>query len=75
MLKEATFFLCIQLIIGLIVVIHFNIKTIFFSFLNNTFVVIYPLMKRIMNYPQFFLGFVFNWGVLIGFLSQSNILI
>ena len=71
--REATFFLCIQLIIGLIVVIHFNIKTIFFSFLIIPLVVIYPLMKRAISFPQFFLGFVFNWGVLIGFFSQSNI--
>ena len=31
-------------------------------------------MKRVTNFPQLFLGFVFNWGVLIGYLSQSNTL-
>ena len=73
-IKEAAFFLCIQLFIGFCVVINFNFKTIFFSFLIIPLVLIYPLMKRIMNYPQFFLGFIFNWGVLIGFMSQSNTL-
>ena len=48
-IKEAAFFLCIQLFIGFCVVINFNFKTIFFSF-------------------------IFNWGVLIGFISQSNTL-
>ena len=73
-IKEAFFFLLIQLIVGFFVVINFNIKTIFFSFLIIPLVLIYPLMKRIVNFPQFFLGFVFNWGVFIGYLSQSNVM-
>ena len=35
-------------------------------------VVIYPLFKRVTNFPQVILGLVFNWGVLIGFLTQNN---
>ena len=31
-------------------------------------VIIYPLMKRFISCPQLFLGFVFNWSVLIGWM-------
>ena len=31
-------------------------------------------MKRVTNFPQIFLGLVFNWGILIGYFSQSNTL-
>ena len=70
--KDFSFFLSLQLIIGFAVVINFNFKTIFFSFLIIPLVIIYPLMKRVINFPQLFLGFVFNWGIIIGYLSQSN---
>lgn len=30
---------------------------------------IYPLMKRVSWWPQFFLGLTFNWGVLMGFVA------
>ncbi|MBD22185.1 MAG: 4-hydroxybenzoate octaprenyltransferase [Alphaproteobacteria bacterium] len=72
--KEASLFILLQLIIGFLVVVNFNIKTIFFSFLIIPMVLIYPLMKRVTNFPQLFLGFVFNWGVIVGYLSQSNLL-
>ena len=26
----------------------------------------YPLMKRVTNWPQAYLGLVFNWGALLG---------
>ena len=70
--KDFSIFLFLQLIIGLAVVVNFNVKTIFFSFLIIPLVLIYPLMKRATNFPQFFLAFVFNWGIIIGYFSQSN---
>ena len=73
-IKDFSIFLCIQLVIGLAVVVNFNFKTIFFSFLIIPLVLIYPLMKRVTNFPKFFLGLVFNWGILIGYFSQSNTL-
>ena len=35
-------------------------------------VVMYPLFKRVTNFPQVILGLIFNWGILIGFLTQNN---
>lgn len=30
-------------------------------------VIVYPLMKRITNWPQLVLGMTFNWGALLGY--------
>ena len=32
----------------------------------------YPFMKRITYWPQLFLGFTFNWGIIIGWTSITN---
>ena len=65
-------FIFFQLILGLLILINFNAKVIFFSFLIFPLVVIYPLFKRVTNFPQVILGIVFNWGVVVGFLTQNN---
>lgn len=33
---------------------------------------LYPLMKRITNWPQLFLGFTFNWGAILGWSAMQN---
>ena len=65
-------FIIFQLIIGFIILINFNAKVIFFGLLIFPLVVIYPLFKRVTNFPQVILGLVFNWGVLVGFLTQND---
>ncbi len=35
-------------------------------------IAIYPLFKRITYWPQLFLGIVFNWGIFLGWITQSN---
>ena len=65
-------FIVFQLILGFIILINFNAKVIFFSLLIFPLVIIYPLFKRVTYFPQIILGLVFNWGVLVGFLTQNN---
>ncbi len=69
---EAIFFLIFQLILGLLVVVNFSMKVIFLSFAIIPFVFLYPFVKRITFFPQLFLGFIFNWGILIGYFSLNN---
>ncbi len=69
---DAILFILLQLLIGLIVVIQFDWHVIVSSFLIIPLVVIYPLLKRITYIPQFFLGLAFNWGVILGHLSQNS---
>ena len=65
-------FIVFQLILGFLILVNFNAKVIFFSLLIFPMVVMYPLFKRVTNFPQVFLGLIFNWGVLVGFLTQNN---
>jgi 4-hydroxybenzoate polyprenyltransferase len=37
-------------------------------------VIIYPLIKRFSYFPQFILGLIFNWGILIGYYSSNQTL-
>ena len=69
---DVIWFLIFQLIIGLFVVLNFEEKTIIFSFSIIPLIFIYPLFKRFTNFPQLFLGIIFNWGIIIGFLTQNN---
>lgn len=53
--------------VGLLVLTQLPLSAIVLSFSFVPGVVVYPLMKRVMGYPQFILGVVFNSGVLIGY--------
>lgn len=33
---------------------------------------LYPLAKRVTDYPQFILGLTFNWGALLGWTAQLD---
>lgn len=72
-LIDALLFTIFQLFLGLLVVLQFQSNVIVISFIIIPFVFIYPLMKRFTHFPQVLLGLVFNWGVIIGYLSQNNI--
>ncbi len=65
-------FIIFQLLFGFIILINFTAKVIFLSLFIFPMVVIYPLLKRVTNFPQVILGLIFNWGVLVGFFSQNN---
>ena len=71
-IKVAFFFICLQLLIGFFIVIQFNQKALIFSFLIIPLVLIYPLFKRVTYFPQIILGVIFNWGVIIGYLTQNS---
>ena len=70
--KDFSIFLFLQLIIGLAVVVNFNVKTIFFSFLIIPLVLIYPLMKRATNFTIFFWRLFLIGGLSLG-TSPSRI--
>lgn len=56
--------LCGLLALG--VVVFFNKQTVCLSVISLGLVACYPFMKRFTYWPQLFLGFTFNWGVLVG---------
>lgn len=69
---ESVIFIFLQLLVGFIIVIQFEIKVIIISFMVIPLVFIYPLLKRFTYFPQVVLGLVFNWGIIIGHISQSD---
>src|SRR5206468_9330247 len=52
------------------IVLTFNLLTIGLAVLSLLLIAIYPFMKRITWWPQFFLGLAFSWGALLGWTSQ-----
>lgn len=63
---QAKIFMAIQCLIGLFVLLQFNLFSIVLGMLSLVVVCLYPFMKRVTDWPQFFLGLAFNWGALIG---------
>jgi len=70
----ARIFLVAQALIGLLVVIQFNLFTILLGIGSLAIVAIYPFMKRVTSWPQLVLGLAFAWGGLVGWAAQTGTL-
>ncbi|WP_375449770.1 4-hydroxybenzoate octaprenyltransferase [uncultured Devosia sp.] len=64
--RNAAIFLGLQALVGLLIVLQFNIFTIILAIASLALVAIYPFMKRVTWWPQAFLGLAFSWGALVG---------
>ncbi len=62
-------FLCL---LALTILIQFNLTTILLGILSMPFAFSYPLMKRYTYWPQLFLGFTFNYGLIMAWFSINN---
>ena len=58
--------------LALLVLMQFNIKTIYLGIFSMLFAFSYPFMKRFTYWPQLFLGFTFNWGIIMAWTSITN---
>jgi 4-hydroxybenzoate polyprenyltransferase len=56
-----------QLSLGLACLLQFPTSCFFYATPSLIFVTVYPLAKRVTNYPQFVLGLTFSWGAILGF--------
>jgi len=61
-----------QALVGLAVLLQFNRFAIGAGIASLGIVVVYPFMKRITYWPQFFLGLNFNWGALMGWAAVTG---
>lgn len=68
--NQAWVFLVIQSLLGALILVQFNWLTIALGVASLALVAIYPFMKRVTWWPQFFLGLAFSWGALLGWTSQ-----
>jgi 4-hydroxybenzoate polyprenyltransferase len=69
---HAAIFLAVQVLLGLLILLQFNLTTIILGIVSLLPVVIYPFMKRITWWPQLFLGVAFSWGALVGWTAETN---
>ncbi len=68
-LRGAVAFLLLLLLGGLAVLLQFNAITIVTGAASLAIVAVYPLMKRLTDWPQAVLGLAFNWGALVGWTA------
>ena len=69
---ESIIFTLFQLLLGLIILLQFETNVIILSLMIMPLVLTYPLFKRFTYFPQIILGLAFNWGVLVGYQSQTE---
>ena len=69
---QSLIFLSALLLTGATFLFSLNRISILIGLLSMILVVIYPFMKRVINYPQAVLGLTFNTGALIGYASVTN---
>ncbi len=58
-------------LVGLGLLLTFNGFSILIGVLALVPVAVYPFMKRVTFFPQFFLGLAFSWGALLGWATMA----
>tara|TARA_B100001029_G_scaffold169457_1_gene164396 strand:+ start:404 stop:1270 length:867 start_codon:yes stop_codon:yes gene_type:complete len=68
----AWIYVLILCFLAFLVLIQFNFLTICLGIFSMIFAFSYPFMKRFTYWPQLFLGFTFNWGIIMAWASITN---
>ena len=71
---QALGFLALLCAVGLAVLVQFNPFAMLVGVLSLVPVVLYPLAKRVTDFPQFVLGLTFGWGALLGAAAATGAL-
>ena len=58
--------------LALVVLLQFNFLTISLGVFSMIFAFSYPFMKRFTYWPQLYLGFTFNWGIIMAWTAIVN---
>jgi 4-hydroxybenzoate polyprenyltransferase len=67
--QAARAFLVLQALVGLAILVQFNLFTIGLGIASLAIVAVYPFLKRITYWPQIGLGLAFSWGALMGWAA------
>ncbi len=70
--KQALALLSLLLSIALVILLLTNKTTLMLGIISICMIIIYPLLKRHVWWPQLFLGFTFNMGSLMGWTVVKN---
>ena len=65
-IKTAIFYSTLLCFFSFLILINFNLFTIFLALGSMPLAFTYPLMKRFTYWPQLFLGITFNYGLVLG---------
>ena len=68
----AWLYVIVLCLLAFIILIQFNFLTICLGIFSMLFAFSYPFMKRFTYWPQLFLGFTFNWGIIMAWSAVSN---
>ncbi|MAJ56687.1 MAG: 4-hydroxybenzoate octaprenyltransferase [Candidatus Pelagibacter sp.] len=71
-LRDAWILILILCFLSLIILFQFNNKTILFGLSVIFIVLLYPFAKRFTYWPQLILGIVFNFGIILSWLSLNE---
>jgi len=70
--KLGLIYVIILCLIAFLILIQFNLTTILLGLASMPFAFSYPLMKRYTYWPQLFLGFTFNYGLIMAWFSINS---
>lgn len=70
--KAALVWMIAQALLAFLILLTFNMFSIWMGVLALLPVAIYPFMKRVTWWPQVFLGVAFNWGALMGWTAHMG---
>jgi 4-hydroxybenzoate polyprenyltransferase len=70
--RQAVAFLAALCVLGLLILLQLNAAAIWLGVLSLLPILLYPLAKRVTDYPQLMLGFTFGWGALMGPVAASG---
>ena len=70
--KNAVTLAVALVLIAFVLVLLLNGMTIVFAAIGLALALVYPLMKRITNWPQLVLGFAYNWGIILAFTAVQD---
>ncbi len=68
-LGQAIAYMGLLFLLGLAVLLQFNLYAVVVGACSLPLIFLYPLMKRVTYWPQAVLGLTFNWGALLGWAA------
>ena len=69
---NALVYVAILCLIAFFILLQFNFLTVILGLSSMFLAFGYPFMKRITYWPQLFLGFTFNWEIIMGYTAITN---
>lgn len=72
--SNALIFMGALCLVGVVVLLQFNIFAILLGLSSLLIVTVYPFMKRVTMWPQAVLGLAFGWGALMGWAVRLETL-